>query len=97
MTGRSKDQGVSSVKRKDYDAGLLIEKREDRRITLVIPSKKNHICPRKTCSSIYKKRSISERFFARLTRFRGTATCYDKLKSPFITATNLVSAVIGVN
>ncbi|WP_408737313.1 transposase [Acetobacter senegalensis] len=97
MTGRSKDQGVSSVKRKDYDAGPLIEKREDRGITPVIPSKKHRICPRKTCSSIYKKRSIIERFFARLRQFRGIATRHDKLKSPFIAATHLVSAVIGVN
>ncbi|WP_408737170.1 hypothetical protein [Acetobacter estunensis] len=43
-----------------------MEKLEEREITPVIPSKKNRICPRKICFSIYKKRNIIERFFARL-------------------------------
>ncbi|WP_194303375.1 transposase [Acetobacter estunensis] len=51
---------------KAYDADPLIEKLEEREITPVIPSKKNRICPRKICFSIYKKRNIIERFFARL-------------------------------
>ncbi|GBQ83246.1 transposase [Acetobacter malorum DSM 14337] len=80
-----------------YDAAPLIEKLEEREITPVIPSKKNRICPRKTRFSIYKKRNIIERFFARLKWFRGIATRYDKLKSTFIAAVQLVSAVIGAN
>ena len=82
---------------KAYDAGPLIEKLEERGITPVIPSKKNRIFPRKTRFSIYKKRNIIERFFATLKQFRGIATRYDKLKSTFIAAVQLVSAVIGAN
>lgn len=55
------------------------------------------ICPRKTRFSIYKKRNIIERFFVRLKLFRGIATRYDKLKSTFIAAVQLVYAVIGAN
>ena len=82
---------------KAYDAGPLIEKLEERGITPVIPSKKNRIFPRKIRFSIYKKRNIIERFFATLKQFRGIATRYDKLKSTFIAAVQLVSAVIGAN
>lgn len=82
---------------KAYDADPLIEKLEERGITPVIPSKKNRICPRKTRFSIYKKRNIIERFFARLKQFRAIATRYDKLKSTFIAAVQLVSAILGLN
>ena len=82
---------------KAYDADPLIEKLEEQGITPVIPSKKNRICPRKTLFSIYKKRNIIERFFARLKQFRGIATRYDKLKSTFIAAVQLVSAMLGLN
>lgn len=82
---------------KAYDADPLIEKLEEQGITPVIPSKKNRICPRKTRFSIYKKRNIIERFFARLKQFRGIATRYDKLKLTFIAAVQLVSAILGLN
>lgn len=82
---------------KAYDADPLIEKLEEQEITPVIPSKKNRICPRKTLFSIYKKRNIIERFFARLKQFRGIATRYDKLKSTFIAAVQLVAAILGLN
>ncbi|QBL93299.1 IS5 family transposase ISAli12B [Komagataeibacter saccharivorans] len=80
-----------------YDAGPLIEKREERGITPVIPSRKNRIFLRKTRFSIYKKRNIIERFFARLKQFRGIATRYDKLKSTFLIAVQFVFAIIGIN
>ncbi|GBR52449.1 transposase [Acetobacter pomorum DSM 11825] len=82
---------------KAYDAIPLIEKLEEGGSTPVIPSRKNRICPRKTRFSIYKKRNIIERVFARLKQFRSIATRYDKLKSTFIAAVQLVSAVIGAN
>ncbi|QHC37195.1 transposase [Komagataeibacter xylinus] len=47
--------------------------------------------------SIYKKRNIIERLVARLKQFRGIATRYDKLKSTFLAAVQLISAVIGAN
>ena len=82
---------------KAYDADPLIEKLEERGITPVIPSKKNRRNPRKILFSLYKKRNIIERFFARLKQFRGIATRYDKLKSTFCAAEQLVSAVIRAN
>ncbi|MCC6105092.1 transposase, partial [Acetobacter sp.] len=63
-----------------------IEKLEERGITPVIPSKKNRRNPRKILFSLYKKRNIIERFFARPKQFRGIATRYDKLKSTFCAA-----------
>ncbi|WP_099050372.1 IS5 family transposase [Acetobacter persici] len=82
---------------KAYDADPLIEKLEERGITPVIPSKKNRRTPRKILFSLYKKRNIIERFFARLKQFRGIATRYDKLKSTFLAAVQFVSAIIGIN
>nr|WP_242013211.1 transposase [Acetobacter sicerae] len=75
----------------------LIEKLEERGISPAIPSRKNRNCPRKPRFSIYKKRSIIERFFARLRQFSGIVTRYDKLNSTFIAAVQIVSAVIGAN
>lgn len=59
---------------KAYDADPLIEKLEERQITPVIPSRRNRRHPRKILSSLYKKRKIIERFFARLKQFGGIAT-----------------------
>ncbi|MCG4273263.1 IS5 family transposase [Acetobacter senegalensis] len=80
---------------KAYDADPLIEKFEERGISPVIPSKKNRRNPRKILFSLYEKRNIIKRFFARLKQFRGIATRYDKLKSTFCAAVQLVSAAIG--
>ncbi|WP_338111341.1 IS5 family transposase [Novacetimonas pomaceti] len=82
---------------KAYDADPLIEKIEERQITPVIPSRKNRRDPRKISFQLYKNRNIIERFFARLKPFRGIATRYDKLKSTFLAAVQLVSAIIGIN
>ncbi len=82
---------------KAYDADPLIEKLEERQITPVIPSRKNRRHSRKISFSLYKKRNEIERFFARLKQFRGIATRYDKLKSTFLAAVQLVSAIIGIN
>lgn len=53
--------------------------------------------PRKISVWLYKNRSIIERFFARLKQFRGIATRYDKLKSTFFAAAQLVSTIIRIN
>ncbi|PYD55532.1 hypothetical protein CFR75_16005 [Komagataeibacter xylinus] len=45
----------------------------------------------------YKNRDIIDCFFARLKQFRGIATRYDKLKSTFLAAAQLVSAIIRIN
>uniref|UniRef100_UPI003B5BAB20 IS5 family transposase n=1 Tax=Novacetimonas labruscae TaxID=3229898 RepID=UPI003B5BAB20 len=82
---------------KAYDADPLVEKIEERQITPVIPSRKNRCNPRKISFQLYKNRNIIERFFARLKQFRGIATRYDKLKSTFLAAVQLVSAIIGIN
>ncbi|PYD79353.1 IS5/IS1182 family transposase [Komagataeibacter oboediens] len=80
-----------------YDADPLIEKIEERQITPVIPSRKNRRDPRKLSFRLYKNRNIIERVFARLKQFRGIATRYDRLKSTFLAAVQLVSAIIGTN
>ena len=82
---------------KAYDAGPLIEKLEERQITTVIPSRRNRRHSRKISFLLYKKRNEIERFFARLKQCRGIATRYDKLKSTFLAAVQLVSAIIGIN
>ncbi|MBL7232092.1 IS5 family transposase [Komagataeibacter oboediens] len=55
-----------------------------KQITPVIPSRKNRRDPRKISFHLYKNRNIIERFFARL-------------KSTFLAAVQLVSAIIGIN
>ncbi|OUL65775.1 transposase [Acetobacter senegalensis] len=82
---------------KAYDADPLIEKLEERQITPVIPSRRNRRHPRKIHFSLYKKRNEIERLFARLKQFRGIATRYDKLKSTFLAAVQLVSTIIKIN
>ncbi|MBE7731430.1 transposase [Komagataeibacter sp. FXV3] len=52
---------------------------------------------RKISFQLYKNRNIIERFCARLKQFRGIATRYDKLKSTFLAAVQLVSAISGIN
>ncbi|WP_274541806.1 transposase [Komagataeibacter melaceti] len=79
------------------DADPRIGKLEERRITPVIPSRKNRRDPRKVSFRLYKNRNIIERFFARLKQFKGIATRYDKLKSTFFAALQLVFAIIGIN
>lgn len=82
---------------KVYDADPLIEKLEDRQIVAVIPSRRNCRIPRIINFPLYKSRNIIERFFARMKQFRGVATRYDKLKSTFLAAVQLVSAIMGIN
>ncbi len=82
---------------KAYDADPLIEELEDRQITPVIPSRRNRRHSQKISFSLNKKRNEIERFFARLKQFRGIATRYDKLKSTFLAAAQLVSAIIRIN
>ncbi len=82
---------------KAYDADPLIEKLEERQITPVIPSRRNRRHPGKIRFSLYKKRNEIERFFARLKQFKGIATRYDKLKSTFLAAVQLVAAIIAIN
>ncbi|WP_408742362.1 hypothetical protein [Acetobacter musti] len=71
----------------------LIEKLEERQITVVIPSRKTVVIHGKYCSSFIKK----ERFFVRLKQFRDIATRCDRLESILLAAAQLVSAIIGIN
>ncbi|WP_099348552.1 transposase [Acetobacter aceti] len=75
----------------------LIEKPKERRITPVIPSRRNRCYPRQIRFPLCKKRNETGRFFARLKQFRGIATRYDKLLSTFLAAVQLVFAIIGIN
>ncbi|NHN86522.1 transposase [Acetobacter musti] len=56
--------------------------------TDVIPGK-SYVC--------FIKRNIVEWFFARLKRFRGIATCCDKLNSTFLASVQLVATAVGIN
>ncbi|WP_173570181.1 IS5 family transposase [Acetobacter conturbans] len=84
------------IAEKTYDADPLIEKLEEQQITAVIFSKKNRRNPHTIRFSLYKRRNEIERFFVKLKQFRGVATRHNKLKSTFLAAAQLVSAVIGL-
>ncbi|WP_173584871.1 IS5 family transposase [Acetobacter musti] len=79
------------------DADPFIKKLKERQITVAIPSRRSRRNPRKISSQLYKNRNIIERLSVRLKQFGGVATRYDKLKSTFIAAMQLVSAIIGLN
>jgi transposase len=82
---------------KAYDANILIEMLESRKITPVIPSKSNRIEPRDTDYALYRERNLVERFFNTIKHFRGIATRYDKLANTFLGAIHLIAAVIWLN
>ncbi|WP_166315626.1 transposase [Acetobacter estunensis] len=81
---------------KAYDADPLIKSLKNGRSHRIIPSKKR-INPRTIPFSLYKKRNTTECFFARLKQFRNITTRYDKLKSMFFAAVQLVSATLELN
>ncbi|MFT9408450.1 MAG: transposase [Acetobacter fabarum] len=60
-----------------------------------MPSRRNRCYPRKISFLFYKKRNEIERFFASLKWFRGIVIRYDKLKSIFLAAVQLVFAITG--
>jgi putative transposase len=82
---------------KVYDADGLIDHLTQRGITPVIPPKRNRTIQRNTDFSLYRERNLIERFFNKLKQFRAIATRYDKLKSTFLAAVQLASAIIPLN
>ncbi|GAN69675.1 transposase [Acetobacter orleanensis NRIC 0473] len=62
-----------------YDANRLIDRLTERRITPVIPPKRNRTTHRKIDFTLYRERNFFERFFNKLKQLRAIATRYDKL------------------
>jgi putative transposase len=63
---------------KGYDSDGLVDKLDECGITPVIPWKANRKEPRKTDFALYRERNLVERFFNKLTHYRGIATPFDK-------------------
>jgi transposase len=82
---------------KAYDADLLIEALNRRRISPVIPPKANRKTLRDCDFVLYCERNLVERFFNKLKHFRAIATRYDKLARNFLAGVQLASAMILLN
>jgi transposase len=82
---------------KAYDADLLIDTLNRRKITPVIPPKANRKIPRHCDFALYCERNLVERFFNKLKHFRAIATRYDKLARNFLAGIQLASAIILLN
>jgi transposase len=82
---------------KAYDADLLIDTLNRRKITPVIPPKANRKTPRDCDFALYCERNLVERFFNKLKHFRAIATRYDKLARNFLAGVQLASAMILLN
>jgi transposase len=82
---------------KAYDADLLIEMRDKRAITPVIPPKENRKVKRDCDFALYRERNLAERFWNKIKHYRAIATRYDKLARNFLAAVHLVAAIVLLN
>jgi len=69
----------------------------ERKITVVIPPKRNRTTQRETDFILYRERNLVERFFDKLKQFRAIVIRYDKLKPTFRTAVQFASIIILLN
>ena len=79
---------------KAYDANSLRQLLAEQRAKAVIPSTASRNRPIPYDKSLYRKRNVIERMFARLKDFRRLATRYDKLARNFLAGALIVAAVV---
>jgi len=77
-----------------YDVDALIEEIEAKKMTAVIPPKKNRIIQREYDREVYKERHLVENFFSRIKQFRRIFSRFEKLASVFLSCLHFVSALI---
>lgn len=88
--GRARTRPDALIADRAYTSGVTRRMLRDRKITAIIPQKRDEIAARKRRGSaggrppdfsetLYKQRNLVERSFALLKQWRGLATRYDKL------------------
>ena len=82
---------------KAYDADRLIDTLNERAIIPVIPPKTNRKVKRDCDFALYCERNLVERFFNKIKHYRAIATRYDKLDRNFLSAVQLVAAIVLLN
>jgi len=68
---------------KAFDADLLLQDLDERDATAVIPPKSNRKAQRDYNTHMYKWRHLVENYFAKIKKFRGIATQYDKTDTSY--------------
>ena len=91
-------QADTVIADKAYDADeRVIRPLEQAGKTLVIPPRSNRSNPRLYDRELSKARHLIKNFFARLKKFRGIATRYDKTARNFLAAIYLAASLIWLN
>ena len=80
---------------KAFDADWLRAELDKRGASAVIPPKANRKKQFKYDTEMYKWRHLVENYFAKIKKFRGIATRYDKTDSSYAANLNLVAAIIA--
>nr|WP_272930727.1 transposase [Acetobacter persici] len=89
--------GNESSKKRFFDPSKLIDRLTERRITLVIPPKRDRTMQQKTDFALYRERHLVEQFFNKLKKFRAIATGRNKLTSTFLAAMPFALIIIPLN
>ena len=86
--------GRNFIADKGYDSDAVRAAVRAKRMTPVIPSKRNRLVPAQIDKLVYKERHLVENFFCKLKVFRRIATRYDKTAIHFLGLVTLVSCWI---
>jgi len=80
---------------KAFDADLLLQDLDERDATAVIPPKSNRKAQRDYNTHMYKWRHLVENYFAKIKKFRGIATQYDKTDTSYAANWYLCATIIA--
>ena len=102
--GRARTRPEAVIADRAYTSGVTRRMLRERKITAVIPQKRDEIAARQRRGSagcrppafnetLYKQRNLVERSFALLKQWRALATCYDKLAITYRAAVVLSACI----
>ncbi|MBL4748245.1 MAG: transposase [Magnetovibrio sp.] len=80
---------------KAFDANGLRDELMDRKVSVVIPSKSNRKSQIPHNKEVYKWRHLVENYFAKIKKFKGISTGYDKTGVSYIENWTLTTAIIA--
>ena len=80
---------------KAFDADWLLQNRDERGSTAVIPPKTNRKVQRDYDAHMYKWRYLIENYFAKIKEFRRIATRYDKTDTSYAANWYLTATLIA--
>lgn len=80
---------------KAFDADWLLTDLDERGAAAVIPPKSNRVAQRFFDKAMYAWRHLVENYFAKIKKFRGIATRYDKADCSYPANWNFVATIIA--